>query len=277
MATGLLYLRSKMPRPKPIQISIPNPCTEDWNKMTPAEQGRFCSSCQKCVMDFTTFSDKQLYQYLTQHKNEHICGRYYSTQLNKDIQSPVQSQISLHKYFIALGLTIVLSEIPAQQLFAKAPYVYQTPHYVPPEDSTNNTHLLIGTVWDTTKEPIIGAFVEVFQNGITRTSTVTDEEGRYGITLPSGTYTVLIKYQNFINDTSTVVLNNDTSITTILKIDFNELEGKMVVLGMVNLRSTGDKNGYVIIHGIRKEEYEKANPLKRTWWRIKSRFHYLFH
>ena len=35
---------------KPI---IPNPCHEDWNKMTPEDKGRHCSVCDKVVIDFT--------------------------------------------------------------------------------------------------------------------------------------------------------------------------------------------------------------------------------
>lgn len=29
---------------KNIQISIPNPCQENWDKMLPAEKGKFCSA-----------------------------------------------------------------------------------------------------------------------------------------------------------------------------------------------------------------------------------------
>ena len=35
-------------------IEIPKPCHESWAEMTPTEQGQFCSSCQKCVTDFTS-------------------------------------------------------------------------------------------------------------------------------------------------------------------------------------------------------------------------------
>ena len=32
---------------------IPEPCHENWNKMTPQEQGRHCAVCSKVVVDFT--------------------------------------------------------------------------------------------------------------------------------------------------------------------------------------------------------------------------------
>ena len=40
--------------------SIPNPCSEDWNTMTPDDNGRFCGSCQKVVIDFTTYSTHEI-------------------------------------------------------------------------------------------------------------------------------------------------------------------------------------------------------------------------
>jgi hypothetical protein len=45
---------------KKIAISIPKPCSEKWTEMEVAEEGRFCQSCEKTVIDFTKFSDKEL-------------------------------------------------------------------------------------------------------------------------------------------------------------------------------------------------------------------------
>ncbi len=64
-------------------VSIPQPCHQNWNAMTPNEQGKFCHSCQKTVTDFTTFTDQQFIEYFSNTKNHNGCGRF----LNKQIQT----------------------------------------------------------------------------------------------------------------------------------------------------------------------------------------------
>ena len=59
------------------QIQIPKPCHEDWNKMTPKEQGRFCDSCCKIVVDFTKMNDEELKAFfLNKKKEEKLCGQF---------------------------------------------------------------------------------------------------------------------------------------------------------------------------------------------------------
>ncbi|WP_040280016.1 carboxypeptidase-like regulatory domain-containing protein [Psychroserpens damuponensis] len=66
-----------------LNINIPNPCHEDWSKMTLQQQGRHCSSCEKTVYDFTSKTDEQIVKtFLDKGK---ICGRFKSTQLNREL------------------------------------------------------------------------------------------------------------------------------------------------------------------------------------------------
>lgn len=195
MATGLLYLRSKMPRPKPIQISIPNPCTEDWNKMTPAEQGRFCSSCRKCVMDFTTFSDKQLYEYMLAHKEQKTCGRFLDTQLNHPIHIPPQPHSRLYRYFIGLGLTLILAQIPIEEAKAKAPYTYASiisSNSLQEENTSEDSITIKGRVLDENKEPLYGAIVQIYQDTLAVAGTITDNNGEYSLTVRQNGITNLL-------------------------------------------------------------------------------------
>lgn len=82
---------------KKLSLSIPTPCHEDWNAMTPEAQGRFCGSCQKTVMDFTTMSDRQIAETFKKPAGE-MCGRFHADQLNRDIIIP-KKRIPWIRYF----------------------------------------------------------------------------------------------------------------------------------------------------------------------------------
>lgn len=63
------------------KISIPKPCHEDWNAMLPEEQGKFCLSCSKTVIDFSTWEPDDILSYLSNRKEERVCGRFKTTQV----------------------------------------------------------------------------------------------------------------------------------------------------------------------------------------------------
>jgi len=62
-------------------LGIPDPCKEDFSKMTSTERGAFCGKCKIDTFDFRQLSDIQVNTLLFQHKDEHLCGRFTSTQL----------------------------------------------------------------------------------------------------------------------------------------------------------------------------------------------------
>src|SRR5690606_5059335 len=63
-----------------MKISIPQPCHENWNEMLPEEKGRFCLSCQKCVLDLTKMTDDEI---LNISKQKDICVRLDAKQIEK--------------------------------------------------------------------------------------------------------------------------------------------------------------------------------------------------
>ena len=63
------------------KITIPKPCHEDWNKMTPEETGRFCNSCVKSVVDFTAMNAPEINAFMSAHEGEKICGRFKKDQV----------------------------------------------------------------------------------------------------------------------------------------------------------------------------------------------------
>ncbi|MBE8725395.1 energy transducer TonB [Flavobacterium hungaricum] len=86
------------------KITIPEPCHEDWNKMTPNENGRFCLSCTKTVVDFTAMMPEEIQHFFIQNQNESVCGRFRKSQLDTiTIQIPsrvLYSQTNYYKMFV---------------------------------------------------------------------------------------------------------------------------------------------------------------------------------
>lgn len=66
------------------KIHIPEPCHEDWGKMTPNEQGAFCKSCAKTVVDFSKKTDEEVQIYLAENIDKKICGRFLPSQLDEE-------------------------------------------------------------------------------------------------------------------------------------------------------------------------------------------------
>lgn len=58
-------------------------CDQDWNNMTPSNNGRHCDSCNKNVKDYTRYSLKEL-QKLKQ-ENDSLCGQFAPHQIDQSL------------------------------------------------------------------------------------------------------------------------------------------------------------------------------------------------
>jgi azurin len=101
-----LFTATNSIRMKKITLSIPEPCHEDWNDMTPSQQGRFCGSCQKDVIDFTAMTDDELFRFFATKKSTNVCGRTLIYQLNTPLAKPVEHKKS--KFWYISYLTSLL-------------------------------------------------------------------------------------------------------------------------------------------------------------------------
>lgn len=97
------------------KIAIPEPCSENWDEMTPKKNGRFCLSCSKSVIDFTTMLPHEVQHFFIQNQNKNICGKFRKSQLDTiTIHIPdriLYAQTNFHKMFllalfIAMGTTL---------------------------------------------------------------------------------------------------------------------------------------------------------------------------
>ncbi len=98
-------------------IRIPEPCHEDWNKMTPEEKGRFCASCQKVVYDFTRATEEEFNE-LVAEKGK-VCGHFREGQVASN--DPVEKSFwtGFRKFLALAGVVILFNMLTIQLSFAQ--------------------------------------------------------------------------------------------------------------------------------------------------------------
>lgn len=91
--------------------------------MIPDETGRYCNSCQKSVIDFTTKTDEEIQQFIINNFNQHLCGRFKNTQIQRiaidlpknifNIQMPLWM-----RFLVACLITFGISIFPFETTIA---------------------------------------------------------------------------------------------------------------------------------------------------------------
>ncbi len=93
----------------PLKISIPEPCTQNWASMSPAEKGRYCNSCEKEVVDFRNWTSEELKDWFFNDKGT-TCGLFFQEQITVGSPPVKKSRWSLVKgVFVASCLTLFAS------------------------------------------------------------------------------------------------------------------------------------------------------------------------
>jgi hypothetical protein len=69
---------------QPLVISIATPCHAKWDAMNTSQNGRFCLSCQKEVVDFTNKTDDEVFNFFKNHQSG-SCIRIESNRLDAPI------------------------------------------------------------------------------------------------------------------------------------------------------------------------------------------------
>ena len=96
-----------------LQLGIEDPCHENWDKMTDNEKGKFCSSCQKQVIDFSKMTDRQVVAFFRKKPEGTVCGRFNDDQLGRDMLIP-QKRIPWIKYLFQFTLPLFLTTLKAK-------------------------------------------------------------------------------------------------------------------------------------------------------------------
>lgn len=222
------------------QINIAEPCHEDWNKMSPVEQGRYCGACRKNVLDFTTKSDEEIISFFNNY-NGSSCGRFTDEQLNRPIQSiEFKPALRYIKYAASLLLPAAFFSVKANAQ-TKSPARNDTIEAVQFDPSTLVTvgtfmkapvvkgQLIEGKVIDVvTKEPLAGVSVTVKGTG---RGVVTAEDGSFTVAVTS--HKDVLQYSYIGYETAEIKLSK-LSIKNAVLLKMKQtpmLMGEVIVVG----------------------------------------------
>lgn len=249
---------------KKLKLSIYEPCHENWENMNPVEQGKFCGSCQKQVVDFSTMSDRLVADFFKKPSTGSVCGRFMTDQLDRNIDIP-RKRIPWIKYFFQILLpAFFISKAGAQPKMGTV--------YMPPITDTAKRHavqdlmgkvspritpvcikdtttpmikgevtyfdpkrMITGKIMDQTGEPLPGASITI--KG-TRTGVSADNKGEFRISARKGDIVVVMGAG--LEATETTVGANDNLNISVKRLVERGQE-IIVVAGMISVDRTPER------------------------------------
>lgn len=256
-----------------IKLSIPEPCHENWNRMTPTQQGRFCNACAKQVVDFSAMSDAEVLNYFSGIKNEKVCGRAYPDQLDRMITMPVYPKKKWLGYWNYITMLFLffskttttkaqggIKVVSLAQVKTNSPVnVVQSLQGKVGEVVIDNNSIIKGRVIDTDGQPIAGA-------GITKKGTnqgvLSDSYGNYKISVNKVSDILQINAVGFqkLEIHSKNLNENDIMLTKMEQL----LLGDVVVVGRM-ISSDGYYLPYVTpVHTVKLQVLDNENLLPVT-------------
>ena len=197
---------------KAVQLRIAEPCYQNWHTMTPKEQGRFCGSCQKTVVDFTLMTDKEILDYISK-AGQHVCGRFMTDQLNKDLNpTEIKKRFSWAYIWNVILAILLITEANAQvkPVKKKKPEI-QLPECSPrigtiadfEKGEVMESRELKGSIIDSaTKQPLAGAsiFLKDRSKGV-----VSDSLGNFRLLIDKDEpFNLVISYVGYTTQTLTI-------------------------------------------------------------------------
>jgi hypothetical protein len=233
---------------KKLQLKIAEHCHENWDGMTPVQQGKFCGSCQKEVVDFSNMSDQQLVAFFTKPITGSLCGRFNSEQLNREVQIP-RKRIPWLKYFFQIAIPAFLLTIKANgqkgrpQIMGKIKPVCSKPLMgitvavenqkpVKPIEAPAAKSIQ-GKIIDESGNPV--AYATVMVKG-TNNATAADGTGNFNINIKEPA-DITLHISAIGYEAKEITFNSKTSLINVQLIQLSQIKnmpmGEVVVVGRV--------------------------------------------
>lgn len=235
--------------------------------MTPAEGGRFCSHCQKAVIDFSLMTDKEIIAVISNH-NKSLCGRFQSAQLNRSLYEPAPPKRSFFPaaVFASLIAALVPENSKAQTLAGNT--TQSMP--VKTEHAKSRTAFKGQVIDSLTGKGLAGVTISLKHKGLEESGAITDGEGKFVLNIPARlrqqALRVNISYIGYASKEVSFDMDQQSLSTTI------ELKQSNIDLPEIAVIGYGTTTGVVVITGAvsivntQPVTIKKEEARKRTWW-----------
>lgn len=175
-------------------ISIQQPCNQQWQQMRLAANGRHCEVCCKTIVNFSSMTNDEVIGYLA--ANRMVCGRLDERQLKVINQQFFKNNLytfrKLKKWGIALSFLSLFNyfkanaqvKVPTVQINADTKKGGQTKLAISKRISTPNdsvSRIITGQVTDKENRPIAGAHITALP---TNEKVFTNNDGNFSLNLP---------------------------------------------------------------------------------------------
>ena len=117
--------------------------------MTPVEQGAYCSSCSKEVVDFTGMHDSEIIDYFQKRAYQPVCGRFRNEQLGRPMSE--------------MAATIFSMEIPFWKKFLAALIIFFSAFIYGCSSNSQTDYTKVEVPQQTTASPVAKANLEIAQ------------------------------------------------------------------------------------------------------------------
>jgi len=247
-----------------LQLSIPQPCHENWQNMTAREQGRFCNACAKEVVDFSKMTDAEVLNYFTGLTHQNVCGRVLPSQLERTISYPQQIKKKMFWYW---NYIVMFFMFFSKANTTKAQGKIETPVALNPVKRSQlpNGEILVtvaGSGKNAASKKVTGKVIDEKNNPVpfasimikdSKTGVVADEKGLFTINVDDNTVLV-ISALGF--KTNIMAVNNKTALNVVLNTDLYN-----TVLGGISFTGLKHTDDNIINDDDKTEEMNKVKQL----------------
>lgn len=231
------YLKPTPMKTRISEITIAEPCTQNWDEMEKGAGFNFCTACSKNVIDFSGYTNAQIIQTLAGASST-VCGRLTQLQLNQLNYHLIVVPAKNRNWMKYLGVLAIGASILTQSTHA-TPKRESVELIKPKNDHQANKPdepVILRTFYgymflknNNANVPMAGLKLRLKGTNLT---TVTDKNGRYEFKVDDSLYW---KHNELIAEGSEYLVALKLDNKTVKQQDYYPYKAEYAIMGKINV------------------------------------------